>query len=116
MVVPRLRPLRYPAGWPDEPPEEKGVDVELALNLVEAVTLKHCDVAILFTHDTDLVPAIDTAARLRGKSCIETASWTSELARQRLRSKQHAVYHHDIFESVYDLVADPTPYGRPKKS
>ena len=114
LVVPRLRPLRYPQNWPADPPEEKGVDVELALNLVEAVTLKRCDVAILFTHDTDLVPAIDTAARLRGASCIETASWTSELARQRLRSKQHAVYHHDVSEAVYDLVADATSYGRPK--
>lgn len=114
LVIPRLRPLRYPADWPAEPPEEKGVDVELALNLVEAVTLKHCDIAILFTHDTDLVPAIDTAARLRGASCIETASWRSNLARQRLRSKQHAVYHHDISEAVYEAVADLTLYGRAK--
>lgn len=114
LVVAKLRPLRYPRNWPAEAPEEKGVDVELALNLVEAVTLKQCDVAILFTHDTDLVPAIDTAARLRGPSSIETASWTSDSARQRLRSKEHAVYHHDISESVYDRVADATQYGRPK--
>lgn len=116
LVVPKLRPLRYPRDWPDSPPEEKGVDVDLALSLVEAVILKECDVAVLFSHDTDLVPAIDTAARLRGTKSIETASWVSELARQRLRSKQHrnSVYHHDISKQVFDLVADPVNYAQPK--
>lgn len=115
VVVPKLRPLRYPRDWPNEPPEEKGVDVDLALSLVEAVTLKRCDVAILFTHDTDLVPAIDTAARLRGAGCIETASWRGDYSRARLRSKAHgsAVFHHEISDKVYDLVADPTNYARP---
>jgi len=116
LVVPKLRPLRYPRAWPKERPEEKGVDVDLALSLVEAVTLKQCDVAVLFTHDTDLVPAIDTAARLRGSRCVETASWVSSTARQRLRSKTTPVFHHEISQDVFDLVRDPTNYAqRPKR-
>lgn len=111
LVVPKLRPLRYPRGWPADPPEEKGVDVDLALSLVEAVILKQCDVAVLFTHDTDLVPAINAAARLRGAACVETASWVSPAARQRLRSKEHRIYHHDITQNVFDLVETRINYA-----
>src|SRR4051812_33793774 len=28
------RPLRYPGDWPDSPPEEKGVDVAIAVDMV----------------------------------------------------------------------------------
>lgn len=105
------RPLRYPRDWPADPPEEKGVDVALALSAIEALALDQCDVAILFSHDTDLIPAIDSAARLRGARRIETASWSSPLHRSRLRSKAARVHHHEISQRVFDLVADPTNYA-----
>lgn len=113
IVKPKLRPLRYPRDWPQAAPEEKGVDVGLALGLVEALTLKHCTVAILFSTDTDLIPAIDTAARLRGPHCIETAAWDGSYSRSRLKSKAYPrVYHHAISEKVYDLVKDEVNYAR----
>lgn len=45
------RDLNY-RGWPDHPPREKGVDVALAINLVESAMLKEYDAAVVFTGDT----------------------------------------------------------------
>ena len=56
-VIPRLRPLRYPPNYPEAGPTEKGVDVQLALAAVEGVLTQLCDVAIIFSHDSDLLPS-----------------------------------------------------------
>src|SRR3954470_11496044 len=47
------------------------------------------------------------AVHLLGASCIETASWASATGRQRLRSRAHAVHHHNVSQAVFDPVADP---------
>jgi uncharacterized LabA/DUF88 family protein len=51
LVTVRQRQLRYPREFPNEPAIEKGVDVSLALAAVEAVLVRTCDVAIIFSHD-----------------------------------------------------------------
>jgi uncharacterized LabA/DUF88 family protein len=51
VVIPRLRPLRYPSPHEaDQAPVEKGIDVQLALGAVEQVLTQACDVAVIFTH------------------------------------------------------------------
>lgn len=71
-----LRSLRY--YWsPVEGrhvPREKGVDVQIALRLVQEAEACHYPVVILATHDTDLEAALEVA---RGKPGvhIETARW-----------------------------------------
>lgn len=100
LVVPRLRPLRYSY---DLVAREKGVDVELALAAVESSLTKMCDVAVIFSHDTDLVPVVDMLRRLKGQTCIETASWTSATFKQRLRTNP-PVPHHDVSQAVFDKV------------
>lgn len=77
VVVPRLRPLRY-RNYPKEPPSEKGVDVELAVSAIEATLRDRCDVAIIFSHDSDLLPVPEAIARLVGPERVETASWVSQ--------------------------------------
>lgn len=72
-----LRTLQYPRDWPDEPAKEKGVDVELAIEVVRAAIQGTADVLIVATRDTDIVPALDlvstsTAAR------IELATWEGQ--------------------------------------
>ena len=104
VVIPRLRPLRYPRE-PDEPPVEKGVDVQLALGAVEQIVADACDVAVIFSNDTDLVPAVETIRRLRGRVAVETAAWQSEQYSFRLRPKP-AVYHHALSER--DFIAAET--------
>lgn len=109
VVIPRLRPLRY-SREPNEPPREKGIDVELAVAAVEWVLTERCEVAIIFSHDTDLVPAVELLARLKGTACAETASWTSRSFNKRLRPKPE-VYHHTISPEVFARVETRVNYA-----
>ncbi len=70
----RPRTLRYPYDYPASPAQEKGIDVMLAIELVQQAYKHTYDVLILASHDTDLEPAIE-AAELLGTSRIETAGW-----------------------------------------
>ncbi len=110
VVVPILRPLRYPRNYPQVPPVEKGIDVNLALRAVEWTFTKQCDVAIIFSHDTDLLPVPETIARLMGADHVETASWQSTGFRSRLRPKP-PVFHHSISETVFRRVETVVNYA-----
>jgi len=54
------RDLNY-RGWPQQPPREKGIDVKLAVDLVQSSMLAEYDVAVVFSGDTDLLPALEMA-------------------------------------------------------
>jgi uncharacterized LabA/DUF88 family protein len=110
IVVPRLRPLRYSRTDPHAPPEEKGVDVQLAVSVVEHVLLNRCDVAIIFSHDSDLAPVVELIRRLRGPNCVETASWRSHHSESRLPAVA-GVEHHHISGSVFQRVETPINYA-----
>jgi uncharacterized LabA/DUF88 family protein len=110
VVVPKLRPLRY-LNYPKEAPTEKGVDVELAVSAIEATLRSRCDVAILFSHDTDLLPVPEAIARLAGPEHIETASWASDSFQGRLRPGA-SVVHHSISRKVFEAVETPINYAR----
>lgn len=68
------RTLKY---YQSGPPREKGVDVLVAINLVEAVRAAQHDVVILAAHDTDQEPALEAAVTLAGVTgvAVETAGW-----------------------------------------
>jgi hypothetical protein len=109
IVIPKLRPLRYPRSS-NEPPVEKGVDVDLALGAVEHLVLGSCDVAVIFSHDSDLMPSVETIVRLRGAAHVETAAWSSPKHRSRLRQTA-GVFHHEISEQVFQLVETRVNYA-----
>ena len=109
VVMPRLRPLRYRDDLGGVP-EEKGVDVNLALGAVEAVVRHDCDTAIIFSHDTDLLPAVESLVRIGGRHSVETASWISDDHRSRLRTKEQ-VFHHFLDEAVFRAVETPVNYA-----
>jgi uncharacterized LabA/DUF88 family protein len=111
IVIPRLRPLRYPS--PTEPvqyPVEKGIDVQMALGAVEQVLTNRCDVAIIFSHDTDLLPAVETICRLAGAARIETAAWSSHTFSRRLKQLP-GVYHHSVSGAVFQRIETPVNYA-----
>lgn len=112
VIEAKMRPLRYPRDYPNttEFPREKGVDVQLAVEAVEWVITTKCDVAIIFSHDTDLVPVIELLCRLKGTGSVETASWRSDYFNQRLRHP--GVFHHGIRKEVFDKVETRVNYGR----
>ena len=68
------RPLRYP------PPRgrEKGVDVELAIDLVQLAMDDAYDVAVLASADTDLKPALEFVARRFPEKTLVTVVWEAE--------------------------------------
>lgn len=110
----RPRALRYPPDFPDSPPVEKGVDVELAVTAFETVVAQGIDTAIIFSHDTDLIPAVESIARVAGPEHVETASWTSATFNQRLRPKipGASVYHHGISAKLFAHIATPINFAR----
>lgn len=110
VIVPKLRPLRY-WNYPKELPVEKGVDVELAVSAIEATLRSRCDVAIIFSHDSDLLPVPEAIARLVGPERVETASWVSHSFRGRLRPMP-GVAHHLIPQRVFEAVETPVNYAR----
>ena len=109
IITPRLRPLAYRDEW-GRLPVEKGIDVQLALAALENVLLKRCDTAIIFSHDTDLAPAVELIARLRGPGAVETVSWTSHRFRSRLRPVR-GVHHHEVSQLVFQKVETPVNYA-----
>lgn len=83
------RPLKYPSSWPSSPAQEKGIDVMLAIELVQLAISSEFDVIIVATHDTDLEPAVEAAERL-GAATIETAGWKGK---KRLRGGDGRRWH-----------------------
>jgi len=84
--------------------------VQLAIGLIETVLLGSCDVAILFSNDTDLAPVVETVCRLKGAGRIETASWTSHDYDIRLRPVR-GVHHHGLSGAVFSRVETPVNYA-----
>jgi hypothetical protein len=68
-------PLFY-RNWPDDAPVEKGIDVSLAIELVRTTLQEQetYDALIVFSSDTDLLPAIKLCGELGGP-VVEIACW-----------------------------------------
>jgi hypothetical protein len=106
-----LRPLRYN---PDTgKPEEKGIDVALALSVVEHVIADFCDVAILFSHDTDLMPVVETIRRQRGPHRTETVSWKNDDTGYYKRIPPvPGVVNHTIRPETFARIETPISYSK----
>jgi len=89
---------------------EKGVDVALAVAAVGAALRGGCDVAIVFSHDSDLLPVPEAIADLVGPRHVETAAWSSSGFRQRLNPKS-PVMHHAIPRAVFEAVSTPVNFA-----
>jgi uncharacterized LabA/DUF88 family protein len=75
-----LRPLHYPANWPDSrredgEPREKGVDVELAVDFVSMAVSGKFDYGIIFSMDNDLKPPLEFIGNSYPEIGIGVASW-----------------------------------------
>jgi hypothetical protein len=62
------RPLRYPSDYPRQSAQEKGVDVQLAVDFVSGAFAGRFDVGVIMSTDTDLYPALE-AVRKHGIDC-----------------------------------------------
>jgi uncharacterized LabA/DUF88 family protein len=119
IMTPKLRPVRLNPKTGKE--EEKGVDVALAVSALEHMLLKRCEVVIIFSHDTDMLPTIETICRLKEAGLItgsvETASWKSDLyAKRILPAKTEwktpwGVVNHTLTVDLFDRVETPVNHA-----
>lgn len=110
------RPLQYPIDWPDSKPNEKGIDVRLALDVVLMAQRNEYDVGILMSLDTDLKPALETVEEIRrawGKPRAEVAAWSADAQSCRRLSfgSRNKPFCHWIREPVYEGIRDNTNYS-----
>ena len=108
------RPLRYPPGYPRVPAQEKGIDVQLGIDVVAGAIDRTYDVAVVFSTDTDLRPVIELVAnRFVGIPRVELAAWSSPTSVRRIPvSAERAVWCHFLNHFDYAAVADTTDYSR----
>lgn len=74
----RTRALRYLIGRPLSDAEEKGIDVQLAIDAMLCAISGDCDTVILATTDTDFLPVIEGIQALRaerGSPSVEVIGW-----------------------------------------
>jgi uncharacterized LabA/DUF88 family protein len=111
VVVPRS--LRYPRNWPEDPPEEKGIDVQIAVDMVTMASNGELDVAVLVSTDTDLTPAVEAFFRLPfdAPRIVEVAAWRTETFRKALRVSGQHVWCHYLDERDYRAVCDTRDYN-----
>lgn len=80
------RSLRYPSDWPNVKPQQKGVDVALAIDFVALAIDGEYDVGVIASTDTDLRPALEFVYRRCYPSRqVEVVNWDSPTTQNRLR-------------------------------
>ncbi len=110
------RTLRYPRDWPQEREHEKGIDVQLGIDLVAGAVRGEYEVGILMSTDTDLKPALEFVRELQGDPYprCEVAAWSSPTGySRRLSISGGQIWCHWLNEADYQSVADPTNYALP---
>ena len=107
------RPLQYRLIDGERRPFEKGVDVQLAISAVVHAMSDDIDTVVIFSHDSDLLPAVEAIAQLRGPEHVETASWRSQTFRSRLRPVP-GVFHHHLGPGDFARVETPVDFARRK--
>jgi len=107
------RPFRYPPDYPQSKAQEKGIDVQLALDFVMMAVRGEYDVGVLMSNDTDLRPALEQA-NLLGTRTVEVAAWKPILERPSwLRLPSVRIWCHLIDKVAYDTILDGTDYTQP---
>lgn len=101
------RQLRYPRDFPLGRPQEKGIDVALAVDFVRLAYEGAYDVGIVASHDTDLVPAWETVHDLR-LAHVEMSGWARRNGIWFPGAQQP--WYHNLYERDYRVVCDDTDY------
>jgi hypothetical protein len=94
------RQLRYREGLP---PQEKGIDVALAVDLVHLAFRKQYDAHVVFSGDTDLLPALELVVSL-GFGHVEVACWSG--AKPLRFAGTHRPWCHFLNPDDWDAVGE----------
>lgn len=121
-IVPTYSDLRYPEDWDAHtrsgsyPVREKGIDVALAVDVVDLANKREYDHAVVMSADYDLVPAVKRVyeARLRDPSApsINVAAWqgNDRVKPLRIRFGTNLPYCHWLSQEDYWGIQDETDY------
>ena len=105
------RGLRYPPAWTRQPPQEKGIDVALAIDFVRLAIAGAYNVGVMMSTDTDLLPALEFVhGHNPGVIHAAVAAWGIPTDSQRLRLPSASVWCHWLDQADYNAVADRTRY------
>lgn len=102
------RNLQYPLQWPDVPSSEKGIDVALSVDLVRYAITQKIDAAIVFTSDTDILPAIELVYE-QTPCHVELACWQGAY-RIGFSENHQLPWCHFLSERDFLKVQDLTDY------
>ena len=106
------RNLYYPQDYPTSPAVEKGIDVAIAVDMVRLAVRQELDVAILFSSDNDLLPAIETL--MNERLChVEVAAWERG-HRLRLGDTQ-SPWCHNVNRATFETLRDSSDYSAPPR-
>ena len=117
LVAVTTRSLRYPRDYPRSGAQEKGIDVQLALDFAMMAVRDEYDVGVLMSNDTDLRPALEEVIN-SGTHAVEVATWQPLPGRDRFRlrlsgrSADMQPYCHWIDRAAYAAIQDNTDYTR----
>ena len=103
--------LRYQPAWNGQPPQEKGIDVALAIDSVRLAITGACDVGVMMSTDTDLVPALRFVFEYNpGVIHANVAAWGIPTDSRRLRLPGVNVWCHWLDQADYSAVANRIRY------
>ena len=106
------RPLQY---LTNQPPREKGIDVQIAVDFVAGAIEGRYDIGIMFSADTDLRPPLEYVFdKFAETPRAEVAAWRTPTHSQRLSLRGRNVWCHYLDETDYQRVRDATNYARPR--
>jgi len=107
------RDLRYPRDFPKVKPEEKGIDVALAIDAVMMAVRGELDVAIIASTDTDQRPVLEAFHELPQdpRPICETATWSTPTYRKALTVSGLHIWSHRLDDDVYRRVRDGRDYN-----
>lgn len=110
ILRPRNRPMRYFSGRPLSEAEEKGIDVQFAIDAMTMGIQAEYDVAILATVDTDLLPVVEGLLVLKettGAPDVAVIGW----AGTSKHLEMPGIPVHWIGRLDYEVVRDHTDYN-----
>ena len=103
------RPLKYPPGGRAQ---EKGIDVQLAIDFVAGAFDDNYDTGIIFSTDTDLRPALEFVATRYESKTVESAAWQPSDGRGvGLRLVTPPTWRHRLTFDDYRTVRDLRDYN-----
>jgi uncharacterized LabA/DUF88 family protein len=93
-------------------PQEKGIDVAVAVDLTRRCLVERsCEIGVLVSADTDLLPALELIVEVNGGRAVEVATWSGAFfAPQSLSLQGHRIWQHLLDDRLYRAIEDQTDY------